>query len=147
MNFATMTVNPWGSFAGLRDLQREMNRLFESSPKTVRPARFPLVNVFTDTNGATITAEIPGVDPADIDVSLVKGQLTIRGILKNTAPEGENVVTHLKERGCGEFSRSIGLPFEVQEDQISAKCEQGVLTVTLPRSEKTKPRSIPVTAN
>ena len=147
MNFATLTANPWGSFTGLRDLQREMNRLFESTPKTVRSVRFPLVNVFADADGARVTAEIPGVDPADIEVSLIKGRLTIRGSVKNGAPEGEDVVCHLKERGCGEFSRTIGLPFEVQEDQISAKCEKGVLTVTLPRSEKTKPRSIPVTVN
>lgn len=141
-----MTMNPWGSLAGLRDLQREMSRLFDGGMTVERTARFPLVNVLSDADEAVVTAEIPGVDPADLEISLTKGQLTIRGTIKDAAPAGEDVVCLRKERASGPFARTFTLPFEVEEDKISAKYEKGVLAITLPRAEKTKPRSIPVIA-
>jgi HSP20 family protein len=147
MNPKTMTIHPWGTFAALRDLQREMNRLFEGGLPAARTARYPLVNLLSDSNEAIITAEIPGVDPADLEISLTKGQLTIRGNLKDSAPEGEDVVCHRKERSRGPFARTFTLPFEVEEEKISAKYEKGVLAITLPRAEKSKPRTIQVIAN
>lgn len=147
MNQSTMTIHPWGSLTALRDLQREMSRLFEGGLSAARTARFPLVNLLSDSNQAIVTAEIPGVDPADLEISLTKGQLTIRGSVKDGAPEGEDVVCHRKERGTGPFARTFALPFEVEEENISAKYEKGVLAITLPRAEKSKPRTIPVVAS
>lgn len=147
MNQRTITIHPWGSLAALRDLQREMSRLFDGGLSAARTARFPLVNLLSDSNQAIVTAEIPGVDPADLEISLTKGQLTIRGSVKDSAPEGEGVVCHRKERGTGPFARTFALPFEVEEEKISAKYEKGVLAITLPRAEKSKPRTIPVIAN
>jgi HSP20 family protein len=147
MNQSTMTIHPWGSLTALRDLQREMSRLFEGGLSAARTARYPLVNLLSDSNQAIVTAEIPGVDPADLEISLTKGQLTIRGSVKDGAPEGEGVVCHRKERGTGPFARTFALPFEVEEETISAKYEKGVLAITLPRAEKSKPRTIPVIAN
>ena len=141
-----MTIHPWESLAAFRDLQREMSRLFEGGLPAARTAHFPLVNLLSDSNEAIVTAEIPGVDPADLEISLTKGQLTIRGSVKDSAPEGEDVVCHRKERSAGPFARTFALPFEVEEDKISAKDEKGVLAVTLPRAEKSKPRNIPVIA-
>lgn len=146
MNLATMTLNPWGTLTGLRDIQREMNRLFDGGLRSSRSAGFPLVNIHGDAEGAVLTAEIPGVDATSLDISLVKGQLTIRGTIQNGVPEGEDVICHRKERESGSFARTITLPFEVEEDQISAKYEMGVLTIILPRAEKAKPRTIPVIA-
>jgi HSP20 family protein len=147
MNQSTMTIHPSGSLATFRDLQREMSRLFEGGFPAARTARFPLVNLLSDSNEAIVTAEIPGVDPADLELSLTKGQLTIRGCVKDETPGDENVVCHRKERSSGPFARTFALPFEVEEDQISAKYEKGVLANTLPRAEKSKPRTIPVVAN
>ena len=147
MNQSTMTIQPWGSLAALRDLQREMNRLFEAEIPAARSVRFPLINLLGDSNEAIVTAEIPGVDPQDLEISLTKGQLTIRGSVKDSSPEGEGVVCHHKERAVGPFARTIALPFEVEEEHISAKYEKGVLAITLPRAEKSKPRAIPVTNN
>lgn len=146
MNPANITIHPWEPLAGLRSLQREMDRLFGSESTAPRGGRFPLVNLMSDANEAVVTAEIPGVDPADLEVSLTKGQLTIRGTLKDAAPQGEEIVCHRKERPVGSFARTFPLPFEVEEGKISAKYEKGVLAVTLPRAEKAKPRNIPVTA-
>lgn len=146
MNPANFTINPWEPLAGLRTLQREMNRLFDGGFAAQRGSRFPLVNLMSDSNEAVVTAEIPGVDPADLEINLTKGQLTIRGTLKDASPQGEEVVCHRKERPSGAFARTFSLPFEVEEDKISAKYDKGVLAVTLPRAEKAKPRNIPVIA-
>jgi len=146
MNLANLTIHPWEPLAGLRSLQREMNRLFDGGISAPRGLRFPLVNLMSDANEALITAEIPGVDPADLEINLTKGQLTIRGTLKDTGPQDDDVVCHRKERPVGSFARTFTLPFEVEEDKISAKYEKGVLAVTLPRAEKAKPKNIPVIA-
>jgi len=115
MNQSAMTIHPWGSLAALRDLQREMSRLLESDIPAARTVRFPLVNLMSDSNEAIISAEIPGVDPADLEISLTKGQLTIRGSVKDGEPKGEDVVCHRKERAAGPFARTLALPFEVEE--------------------------------
>lgn len=145
MNIRTVALNPWSTLSGFRDLQREMTRLFEGASGIDRTARFPLVNVQGDRDGAVLTAEIPGMDPADIEINLVKDQLTISGTVKNEEPEGEGVTCLRRERANGSFSRSFTLPFEVEEGAISAKYDKGVLEIHLPRAEKSKPRTIPVT--
>lgn len=139
-----LRTQSWPAFAGLRELQREMNRLFDTGPSA---DRFPLVNLLSGPEEAVVTAEIPGANPDEIDISLMKGVLTIKGTIKDDSPEGENVVCHRRERRNGEFVRSIALPFEVEEDKISAKYDKGVLAVALPRAEKAKPRTIPVQTN
>ncbi|MCU0749587.1 MAG: Hsp20/alpha crystallin family protein, partial [Akkermansiaceae bacterium] len=83
----------------------------------------------------------------DLEITLAKGQLTIRGSIKDDAPEGEGVVTHRRERVTGKFVRTVGLPFEVEDGGISASYENGVLEVTLPRAERSKPKTIPINVN
>ncbi len=141
-----MSINPWGALAGLREFQREVSRFVDGAFPLERPSRFPLVNLFSDASEAVVTAEIPGVDPSDLEISLSKGQLTIRGTVKDHAPAGDDVACHRRERPCGPFSRTMALPFEVEEDQISARYEKGVLAITLPRAERAKPRVIQVNA-
>lgn len=147
MNIQTMTLNPLLPLARLGNLQREMTRLFEGVSGMERPPVFPLVNVLTDPNGAVVTAEIPGLDPADLNLSLHEGRLTIQGEVKNRTPESEGTVCHRRERFTGSFSRSFTLPFEVEEENVKAKYDKGVLEIILPRAEKTKPRAIPVIAD
>ncbi len=146
MNPNIMNLHPWRTFTGLRDLQREMNHFFDGGTRTGRSTVFPLLNVLSDQNEAVVTAELPGVDPGELDVSLVKGQLVIRGNVKDGAPEGEGVICHRKERVSGPFSRTIALSYEVEDGRVLAKYDKGVLTITLPRAEKTKPKTIPVIA-
>ena len=142
-----MTLTPWESLAGIRDLQRELGRIIEGTPTVERAARYPRVNVTGNPGGLVITADLPGVNPADLEISLNGKQLTIRGELKNAEPEGEGVTCHLRERVHGPFSRTFTLPYDVEEANISAKYDQGVLTIELPRAEKSKPRTIPVLSN
>ena len=146
MNLATVNINPWEPFAGVREFQRQINRLLDGGLGVERTVSYPLVNVMSDANEVVVTAEIPGVDPKDLEISLTKGQLTIRGTVKDSAPEGENVICHRRERASGSFVRTFTLPYQVEEDKIAAKYEKGVLAINLPRAEQTKPKTIPVIA-
>jgi HSP20 family protein len=136
----TMGFDP---FTELRRLQREMNRLFEGFGEAEGGG--PPINVWSGRDQIVVTAEVPGVDPKDLQVNVQNDVFTLEGERK---PEevGENVVVHRAERPFGRFARSIRLPYEVDGHRAVAKYRNGVLTVTLPRSESSKPRQIAVTA-
>lgn len=132
-------------FSSLRDMQRlqdSLNRFLSTSAPN-NPSEFPLVNVWTSESGAIVRAEVPGIAPEDVDISLVHDTLTIRGSRKpEELKEGET--RHRYERGYGQFTRSLQLPFGVEADQVEAKFANGVLQITLPRAEAEKPRRISV---
>lgn len=116
-------------------LRHQIDRLFETST-TVQGIR-PELEVRENKEGLQITAELPGVDEKDIDVSFTNGILTIRGEKKSEdTKEGETY--HISERNYGSFTRSIKLPYEPEENKISASFKDGVLSVSIPRSEKSK---------
>ena len=131
-------------FSSMREMQRlqdSLNRVLTSAPN--HSAEYPLVNVWASENGAIVRAEVPGIAPEDVDISLVHDTLTIRGSRKpEELKEGE--ARHRRERGFGEFTRSLQLPFGVEGDKVEAKFANGVLQITLPRAEAEKPRRISV---
>lgn len=139
--FWNLNHNGYDPFGAVRSLQREMNRLFKDYD--VRNDGFPPVNIWCSSDKVFVTAEIPGVKPEDIDISVVQGQLTISGERKLEVPEGE-VSCHRQERSQGSFTRVFRLPYDVDNEKISAKYVDGVLNITLPRLEETKPRKIKV---
>jgi HSP20 family protein len=102
----------------------------------------PAVDVAEMKNEIVVNVEIPGMNPKEFDISLSERVLTIRGEKKQDRVEGENY--HLTERSYGTFSRSIPLPREVESDRISASYKNGILTVTLPKSEGTKRKEIKI---
>jgi HSP20 family protein len=127
-------------------LQREMNRLFSASAantEDVCAPTHPAMNVWTSQDEAIITAELPGVDPNDIDILVTGDTLTVSGIRHaDELPDG--AVYHRRERGCGQFERSFQLPFPVESGKVEAAFESGVLEITLPRLEADKPKKITV---
>ena len=126
-------------------LQREMNRLFNDFQPTrlnVAPS-FPAMNIWTNEEGQVITAEIPGVDIEDIEITVTGETLTLSGIRKNEELD-ESARYHRQERGQGKFKRSLQLPFSVQTDKVNASLEKGVLNISLPRAEEDKPKKITV---
>lgn len=143
----TWPRSAWSIFDDLEALQQNMNQAIrgerESSPYTGE--RYPMLNVWTSDDGLMIEADMPGVDPADVDVSVMGDELTISGKV-NAKPHAENVVLHRQERPHGEFSRSLKLPYRVENDKVSAQFQDGVLRIKLPRSEAEKPRKITVQA-
>ena len=132
-------VDPWQE---LENIQREMNRMFgDVSGASVNT--YPLVNIWANSDNAIITAELPGLSPKDIQVSVQEDMLTLEGTRPGLTL-GENDQIHRHERGTGHFKRTIRLPFFPQEDKISAKIEKGCLMLTLPRSEADKPKKITI---
>ena len=119
-------------------LRREMDELFEDFlgnglarwPSTDRLA--PPLDVGEDDKAITVTAELPGVEEKDIDVSLTDDLLTIRA-QKSAESERKDDRVHMSERSYGSYSRSIRLPFGVDEAKVEAGFKNGVLTVTLPK--------------
>jgi len=125
-------------------LQKEMNRLFENYAPTRRSASgYPAMNVWANENGALVTAEVPGVRPDDIDVSVVGETLTLSG-MRSMEEMNEGARYHRQERGYGKFTRTLQLPFAVDVNKIEATFKNGVLNVELPRAEADKPRKISV---
>jgi HSP20 family protein len=129
-------------------MQREMSRWMKAaSPDRSRvSAAFPAINAWTNEDEEVVTAELPGVDPDAIDLSVTNDVLTISGESKTAQPD-ETVRYHRRERMEAKFSRSIQLAFPVVSDRVTAAYENGVLTVTLPRAEEDKPRHISVKAS
>src|SRR6266513_5286845 len=103
----------------------------------------PPVDIFEEAGAIRIAAEIPGVSPSDIKISLEGNLLTIHGTKQQEAEEKTERV-HRYERTYGTFERSFTLPATVDARNIKASYEHGVLTVTLPKAEKAKPRQIEV---
>jgi HSP20 family protein len=138
-------LSPWRE---MERLQREMNRLFSEMSRgqrlTAAPS-YPAMNVWTNENGAIVTAELPGVDTTDIEISVQNDTLTLRGSRQpEEMQEGETY--HRRERASGSFSRTLQLPFEVQADEVGATFSKGILSITLPRAEADKPKKIAVKA-
>lgn len=107
------------------------------------PAPFPAVNIWEDAEALYVACEVPGLKMSDLDVSLVEGNLVIRG--ERRAPEDEaETVYHRQERGTGAFARSVPLPVEIDAERVTASLCDGVLTVTLPKAESMRPRKIDV---
>ena len=103
----------------------------------------PPVDIFEEPDAIRIMTEIPGVSPADVKITLENNVLTIRGSKQQTAQERTERV-HRYERTYGAFERTFTLPSTVDANGIKASYEHGVLTVTLPKVEKAKPREIAV---
>ncbi|HZT80279.1 MAG TPA: Hsp20/alpha crystallin family protein [Gemmataceae bacterium] len=135
----------WGKMSQLRD---EMDRLFESfglgdGGWPTLAVAYPAVNVWDDSDHVYAEAELPGMELNDLEIYVTGGnQLTIKGERKPWTP-GQGV-WHRQERGFGSFSRLIELPYDVDAERVEARFHNGVLTITMPKSEAAKPRKITV---
>lgn len=136
--------NPWNV---LNTLQRELyDPTFgrDSSDSSASTANWaPSVDISENDKEFTLLADIPGVDPEDIDISMEKGVLTIKGERSSeNIDEGENY--RRVERQSGQFYRRFTLPDSADADKIEAKSEHGVLTITIPKQEVAVSRRIEV---
>jgi HSP20 family protein len=138
------------SFTELDRMRRDMERLFDGlagsgSPWAGRSGVFPPVNVTQDHESYYIRAELPGLKASDIEVTTDRNTLGIAG--KRAVPRDAQVSYHRCERLEGEFRRSVTLPGEFQAAKVDARYVNGVLTITLPKAEATKPKQITVKAS
>ncbi len=135
----------WNSFREMDTLRQRLNQLLtvETGYPSGSPSPFPLMNTWISEEGATITAELPGLNAGDIDMSVVNDTLTIKGNRPiDSVVEGE--VCHRKERVSGQFGRSVQLPFAIDINNVEASFGKGILTVCLKRAESEKPKKITV---
>ncbi len=139
--------NPWTVFDELESLQSGMNELLSGreTSRFERRARlaYPPLNVWSSTDGLIVDAEIPGVDPKDVEISVKGDELTLHGKVNVQTPsDGETI--HRRERPTGEFARTLPLPFRANAGAVKATSKNGILRLTLPRSEEEKPRKITI---
>jgi len=126
-------------------IRREMFRFLDSYPggyDAPSAGVFPAINVTQDRDNYYVRAELPGVKATELDITAVNRTLSIAG--KRTAAEEAGVSYHRKERMDGEFNRSVSLPGDFDSERVDARFVHGVLTVTLPKPERVKPRQISV---
>ena len=142
-------IAPWKPFRELERMRREMDRLWDTFFER-RPARgeevsewLPTLDVSETKNDYVVKVELPGMDSKDIDISLTNDVLTIKGE-KRQEKEEKDENYHLIERSYGSFTRSVRLPSQVQSDKINATFKNGVLKVTLPKTEEAKKKEIKI---
>lgn len=101
----------------------------------------PLINLSEDEENYYFEALVPGIDPPNIHVGILKETLTIEGERKTT---NEGRTYHRQERSGGKFQRSITLPSEVDSENIEAKYQNGILSMTLPKAKETQPQKVEI---
>ncbi len=135
-------------FGELDRLQRQMGSLFGGMPSSIRYNRletFPAVNTGTTDDTIEIVAFAPGLRPADFDVSIDKGLLTISGERKPWLPEGAGESrAYAQERFHGAFRRVVELPQNADPDKVRASYTDGCLCISVGKQESSKPRAISV---
>ena len=127
-------------FSDMRRLQREVNNLYRGT--SAETDGFPALNLWSNDEEAIVMAEIPGMDPEGLDVTVKGDLLTLKGERKEEDIAKEGMVCHRVERGSGSFRRGLRIPFEVENAKVKAHYAKGVLTITLPRAESSKPKRI-----
>ncbi|MDD5542241.1 MAG: Hsp20/alpha crystallin family protein [Acidobacteriia bacterium] len=149
-----MAIVRWEPFRDLMSLQERMNRMFDESVGHVRGANealdsgawSPAVDIYETEQAIVLKAELPEINQKDIDIRIENNTLTLRGERKfERETKEENY--HRVERSYGAFCRTFTLPSTVDQDKVKAEYKDGILKVTLPKREDSKPKQIKVGVN
>jgi HSP20 family protein len=147
-----MAVVRWEPLRDLLSLQDRMNRLFDESYRgrkapeddwSLGGSWAPAVDIYEHQGNIVLTAELPGVDPKDVDIRVENNLLTLRGERK-WSDEIERENYHRVERSYGSFTRSFTLPNVVDTEKIKADYKDGMLKLVLPKKEEAKPKQITI---
>jgi HSP20 family protein len=131
-----------------REIQRMADDFYRgwwAAPWTEGSVWAPALDVRETESEIVVELEAAGMKPEELDVSLTNGTLTIRGERKSEREEKEESY-HLRERSYGSFCRTVSLPSGVDAEKASSRFENGVLAITLPKSEQARPMKIEVKA-
>lgn len=142
------TLTRWEPFRGVSTLQDQMNRLFDdiigrTNEESSLAAWAPAVDIYETEHELIVKADLPDVDPKDLDVRVENNVLTIRGERKFEKKVDEENYLRV-ERAYGSFSRSFSLANTVNPEAIKADYHNGVLTLSIPKREEAKPKQIKV---
>lgn len=126
-------------------LQQRLNRLL-SNVADSSTTEFPPLNVWASEDKVVVVAEVPGIDPNEIDVQIINQALTLK---TSREPEqlGEGQTWHRQERGYGQFTRTFELPYAVDTEKVRAACKDGMLRIELPRTAADLPKKISIHAD
>lgn len=134
-------------FSDLDSMRHQLDRLLdvfgERVSGRVGAGVFPAVNITEGTDAYHVSAELPGVKAADLNLNVTGNQLTLAGERK-ISEEAADAKYHRREREAGRFSRAVTLPGDIDPDKVSAKMVDGILTVSISKAQKAKPRQITV---
>ena len=145
--------NGWNNIEALRS---GIDRVFEQFHLRPEPffqtaflpgraaRRYPLINLHDEQDSLYVEALAPGIDPASMELTVVSQTLTMTGEKRRHPEDIKPEAFHRSERAAGRFRRSIDLPLEVDAARVQAEYRNGLLLVTLPKSERAKPKQIPV---
>ena len=144
----TSTLNRWEPFRGAATLQEQVNRLFgnvleHSGEESNLTSWAPAVDIYETEHELVVKADLPDIDPKDLDIRVENNILTIRGERKFEKKVNEENYLRV-ERAYGSFSRSFSLANTVNSEAIKADYQNGVLTLTVPKREEAKPKQIKV---
>jgi HSP20 family protein len=146
-----MSIIRWEPFRDLVSTQDRFNQLFNDTfarafgdQQEVSPrAWIPPVDIFETGDSLVLKAELPGINPADVEIRVEDNTLYLKGERKfEKEVKEENL--HRVERSYGTFTRSFALPNTISADAVKAEYENGVLTLTMPKREEAKPRTIKI---
>ena len=128
----------------LNDVQHEVNRIFDRwGHHPFGLGEFPLVNLREEEDALHLEAELPGLALDDLEIFVTGStQLTLKGERK--PPALGKAIAHRQERGYGKFTRTLTLPYAVNDGAIDARFENGVLKIHMPKHEAAKPRKIAI---
>jgi HSP20 family protein len=145
-------VATWPTFGRLTDLRDEIDRLFDMPLAGLeRTSRLfsgwtPALDLYEEKDNLVVKVELPGMKREEIEVSLHEGSLSISGERKSEEKHEEADV-YRTERYVGRFQRTVALPTPVASDKVKAQYRDGILTITLPKTEEAKPKRIDVNVN
>jgi HSP20 family protein len=133
----------WDPFRELDQLYDRMNQIWDAGTGSNQATErwVPLADVEETDDAYVVDVELPGVDDADIDIEINGREVTVTGELKERERKG---ILRRRTRRVGEFQYSVTLPGDIDADNVNAQLEHGVLTVTVPKSQRGKPRRITI---
>ncbi len=139
----------WDPVREMMTLREAMDRLFDDAFTRPLNARdgwsAPAIDMYQTDNEVVVKAAIPGFKADDVQINVTGDVLTLRGEMKHEE-EKKDKAWHIREQRWGTFERSVTLPTDVKADKASADFEDGILTITLPKAEEVKPKTITVKA-
>jgi len=132
----------WDPFGQMQRFGEDFDRAFDGVQRPLA-SEYPALNVWDNKEEVVVTAELPGFNPEDVEVSVVQNSLTLRGSRAvEELKQGE--AYHRRERWSGKFVRTLELPFEVDHGKVDAQFHNGVLSIRLPRAPQNLPKKIAV---
>lgn len=138
-------ASPFDSVTSMNILQERLSRLVQNAGETQKP-EFPPVNVWASQKNIVVMAEVPGIDPADIDLQICNQTLTLK-TARAMDEKKDGQTFHRRERGFGQFTRSIELPYAVDSEKVNASISNGVLRIEFSRAAADLPKKITVCAS